>query len=156
MRSQVLFGLSIVPLMLACSAAPPGSGSLPSAPSSVRAVVERQGKSLSVDLVTTRFARKVGHSPLAASLRAPWATAIPSRAPEGARSPAPLPFEPPILNPAYPAFQPDAPQIVDNGAPTLSAMKVVTLTWDGDPFADALEAFGDGLGGSPYWKSISE
>jgi hypothetical protein len=33
-------------------------------------------------------------------------------------------------------------------------MKIVTLTWNDDPFADAVEAFGDGLGSSPYWKSI--
>ena len=156
MRSHLIFGLSIVPMMLACSAAPPTTtGSPPSATSSVRAVVERQGKSLAVDLVTTRFARKVGHSPLAASLRAPWATAVASGAPEGARVPDLTPIKLPV-NPKYPAFQPDAPQVVDNGAPTLSAMKIVTLTWAGDPFADALEAFGDGLGASPYWKSISE
>lgn len=155
MRSHVLFGLSIVPMMLACSAAPTGTASSSSARAPVRTVVERRGKSLSIDAVTTRFARKVGHSSLAASLRAPWAGALPSGAPEGARIPELGAIKPPVSH-LYPAFQPDAPQVVDSGAPTLSAMKIVTLTWDGDPFADALEAFGDDLGSSPYWQSISE
>jgi hypothetical protein len=44
-----------------------------------------------------------------------------------------------------------------NGGTILSAPKIVTVTWAGDPNADALEAFDDAIGGSTYWQTaVSE
>jgi hypothetical protein len=56
----------------------------------------------------------------------------------------------------FPAFTPNAPQLVENGGPTLSAPRVVTITWDGDPGREDYELFGDQLGDSKYWESVKE
>src|SRR5262249_17506636 len=53
-------------------------------------------------------------------------------------------------------FVPNAAQVRNHGAPALENMKIVTLTWNADPLAGALEAFGDGIGATPYWKSMQE
>lgn len=54
---------------------------------------------------------------------------------------------------AYPAFELDEAQLNVNRAPMIAAPKIVTVTWAGDPNADALESFGDKLGTSEYWRS---
>ena len=55
----------------------------------------------------------------------------------------------------YPAFPPRAPQIVKQKGPVIASPKVVTITFAGDPNADAYEAFGDALGGSAYWAQVT-
>jgi hypothetical protein len=55
----------------------------------------------------------------------------------------------------YPAFQPDAPQIVNNGGTVMTAPVVVTVTWDGDANRTAYEALDDSVGRSRYWREVS-
>ena len=47
------------------------------------------------------------------------------------------------------------PHVVDNGGATLSAPKIVTVTWNADPNQAAFEALGDGIGGSAYWSATT-
>jgi hypothetical protein len=54
----------------------------------------------------------------------------------------------------YPAFKPDMPQLQNNGGSVLKTPTVVTVTWSSDANAAYYEAFGDGLSGSSYWKTI--
>jgi hypothetical protein len=132
MRKLILSSLLL--LVPACS-----SSSAP-APQSATAVATTQ---------TGIVHKKVSHSTRAAALRAPWVNA--SQAPTGSTPPS----EPAALR--YPAFAPNAPQIVNNGgAPTLAHMKIVTMTWNDDPFAGDLELFGDRISSAPQWSSIAE
>ena len=55
----------------------------------------------------------------------------------------------------YPAFQPDVPQVMNNGGPTLAHPVVVTITWSTDPDVAKYEAFGDSIGGSNYWSTLN-
>ena len=55
----------------------------------------------------------------------------------------------------YPAFPVDAPQVKNNGGPTLAAPVIVTVTWSTDPDASSYNAFGDAIGGSSYWHAIN-
>ena len=55
----------------------------------------------------------------------------------------------------YPAFVADFPQLQNNGGPVLTAPKIVTVTWAGDPNAAALNAFADGLGATDYWHQVT-
>lgn len=55
----------------------------------------------------------------------------------------------------YPAFPPDLPQLVDNGGSTLRNPVIVTVTFTGDPESAKLEAFGDAIGGSAYWRATT-
>jgi hypothetical protein len=45
-------------------------------------------------------------------------------------------------------------EIRNNGGSVLAAPVVVTITWPGDPDVDAVEAFGDEIGGTKYWATI--
>jgi hypothetical protein len=56
----------------------------------------------------------------------------------------------------YPAFKADLPQLQQNGGYVMVAPKIVTVTWPGDKAADKFEAFGDHIGGTQYWKAITE
>ncbi len=51
----------------------------------------------------------------------------------------------------YPAFPVDVAQVTTGRQQTIHAPVVVTVTWQGDPLASTLEAFGDGIGASSYW-----
>ena len=53
----------------------------------------------------------------------------------------------------FPAFRPNVPQLIENGGATLRRPRVVSITWDEDPARDQIEAFGDELGGSRYWRA---
>ncbi len=61
----------------------------------------------------------------------------------------------------YPAFHPEVAQIQNNGGPVLTDPVIVTVTWPGataadtDPNVDQLEAFGDAIGSSAYFGSIT-
>jgi hypothetical protein len=55
----------------------------------------------------------------------------------------------------YPAFAVDAPKVVNNGGPVLSAPVIVTITWSSDPDAAKYDAFGDAIGASKYWSTIN-
>jgi hypothetical protein len=57
----------------------------------------------------------------------------------------------------YPAFKPDIGQLVNQGGTILTSPKVVTVTWQSDTNAAALQAFDDAIGASNYWKhSVNE
>ncbi len=56
----------------------------------------------------------------------------------------------------FPAFPPNAPQILKGAGAVVAAPKIVTITFPGDVNAAAYEAFGDGLGDSAYWKTTGE
>jgi hypothetical protein len=47
------------------------------------------------------------------------------------------------------------PQLVFQGAPLLTVPQIVTVTFPGDPNADALEAFDDELVTSSYWTTVT-
>jgi hypothetical protein len=57
---------------------------------------------------------------------------------------------------SYPAFAPSDPRLVSLGGPTLIHPKIVTVTWDGDGARGDYEAFGAGLGSSPYWATLHQ
>jgi hypothetical protein len=56
----------------------------------------------------------------------------------------------------YPSFTPEMAKVVSQGGALLTAPKIVTVTWMGDPNAATYEAFGDAIGTSDYWKALSE
>jgi hypothetical protein len=53
----------------------------------------------------------------------------------------------------YPAFPPEMGTIVDAKGGTLTAAKIVTVTWSTDPNAATLQDFDDKLGASQYWRT---
>ena len=55
----------------------------------------------------------------------------------------------------YPAFPPDAAQLVNQGGDVLTAPVLVTVTYPGETNVDAYESFGDHLGDTSYWKAIT-
>ncbi len=55
----------------------------------------------------------------------------------------------------YPAFAPNPPQVQKGAGSVAAATKIVTITFPGDPNAAKYESFGDGLGGSDYWKKVT-
>jgi hypothetical protein len=55
-----------------------------------------------------------------------------------------------------PAFTPEMPRILNDGGTLLDKAQIVTVTWTSDPNEKALEAFGDAIGTSAYWKQASE
>jgi len=56
----------------------------------------------------------------------------------------------------YPAFTPEMPQVVDQGGPVLTAPKIVTVTFAGDPNAPTIQSFDDAIGASSYWTVLAE
>ena len=85
-------------------------------------------------------------------------------------APAPVepePTAPPVPEPAapvrdhgavstkYPAFAPAMGQLADNGGAVLKNPVIVTVTWAGDPKVAELEALGDMMGASAYWKATT-
>lgn len=54
----------------------------------------------------------------------------------------------------YPAFKVDGATLVNNGGDVLKNPVIVTVTWPGDTDAANLEAFGDAIGGTAYWKAL--
>ena len=79
----------------------------------------------------------------------------------------PEPTQPPVTEPPapaldhgavstkYPAFAPAMGQLADNGGAVLKNPVIVTVTWAGDPKVAELEALGDQIGTSPYWKATT-
>ena len=55
----------------------------------------------------------------------------------------------------YPAFPPDLPVLQYGGGPLLKAPVIVTITYDTDPKRAEFEAFGDTIGKSAYWSSVT-
>jgi hypothetical protein len=55
-----------------------------------------------------------------------------------------------------PAFVPEMPHVLNDGGTILSAPQIVTVTWSTDTNASALNAFGDAIGTSDYWKPLAE
>jgi hypothetical protein len=55
----------------------------------------------------------------------------------------------------YPAFTPEIGQLVNNGGKILKNPTIVTVTWVGETNVDTFESFGDQLGPSSYWKSVT-
>jgi hypothetical protein len=75
-------------------------------------------------------------------------------------APAPTePTAPPLDHGApsttYPAFTPELAQIVSNGGKVLKNPTIVTVTWSTEANADTFEKFGDDLGPSEYWKTVT-
>ncbi|MEO7095840.1 MAG: hypothetical protein ABI175_21450 [Polyangiales bacterium] len=56
----------------------------------------------------------------------------------------------------YPAYKPDLPVLQSNGGYVMVNPKIVTVTWPADKAADKFEAFGDHIGGTEYWRAITE
>jgi hypothetical protein len=56
----------------------------------------------------------------------------------------------------YPAFVPDIAQVIDQGGAVLGNPQIITVTWATDPSAAYFQSFGDELGTSQYWKTVSE
>ena len=53
-----------------------------------------------------------------------------------------------------PAAHAPFPQLVYGGGPLLTAPKIVTVVFAGDPFASDLQAFGQSIASSPWWDSV--
>ena len=89
----------------------------------------------------------------------------PVTTPPPAEEPAPVdptpvtPAKPPLdhgsVSTKYPAFAPAMGRLANNGGSVLYNPVIVTVTWGGDPKVDELEALGDQLGTSPYWKATT-
>jgi hypothetical protein len=57
----------------------------------------------------------------------------------------------------YPAFTPAVPKLLNGGGAILKSPVFVTITWPGDPNADAFEKLGDAIGATSYWSTtVSE
>ena len=91
----------------------------------------------------------------------PGGTIATPAVPTDTAPPAPTDTAPPVPvvdhgapSSTYPAFKPDIAQLIDNGGDVLKAPVIVTVTFDGDANAADYESFGDGIGGSDYWKTI--
>ena len=78
--------------------------------------------------------------------------------------PASPPTPPPPAGPdhgqpstTFPAFPPDAPQVITSGGAVLTAPVLVTVTWPDDANADTFEQLADEMGASTYWQAtVSE
>jgi hypothetical protein len=55
----------------------------------------------------------------------------------------------------YPAFKPEIARIVNQGGAVLKTPLIVTITWPGEPNADAFEKMGDVIGGTDYWAMVT-
>jgi hypothetical protein len=55
----------------------------------------------------------------------------------------------------YPAAHPPMPVLQNNGGPVLAHPKITTVTFPGDTMASTLEAFGAGIGATPYWSAAT-
>lgn len=55
----------------------------------------------------------------------------------------------------FPAFTPDVGLLVNNGGDVLESPVIVTVTWNADPNQATFEKFGDAIGGSKYWASVT-
>jgi len=73
----------------------------------------------------------------------------------GAKPSDPAPVDHGAPSDKYPAFTPDIAQLVNNGGQVLSKPVITTVTWSNETNADTFEKFGDQLGGSDYWKSVT-
>jgi hypothetical protein len=74
---------------------------------------------------------------------------------DGGVAEADAPYPPGDPN-KYPSFAPEMAKVVSKGGALLTAPKIVTVTWMGDPNAATYEAFGDAIGTSDFWKALSE
>ncbi|MEO6418691.1 MAG: hypothetical protein ABIP39_04755 [Polyangiaceae bacterium] len=59
------------------------------------------------------------------------------------------------LNTTYPGAHAPIPLVDFNGGKIMTAPKIVTVTFDGDPMRDRLEAFGDIITATPWWDAVS-
>lgn len=55
----------------------------------------------------------------------------------------------------YPAFPPDLPTLAYGGGTLLKSPVIVTITYDTDPSRAQFEDFGDTIGASKYWASVT-
>lgn len=55
----------------------------------------------------------------------------------------------------FPAFSPEAPQVVSQGGPVLAAPTVVAITFPNDPFVEDIETFVQQLGATSYWRDTT-
>jgi hypothetical protein len=62
---------------------------------------------------------------------------------------------PVIVSPDYPAPHAPLPQVDFNGGGVMAAVKVVTVTFDGDSLRQTLESFGDTIAESSWWTAVS-
>ena len=85
----------------------------------------------------------------------PTAPPAPADPGTGGASATPAPLDHGAPSQQYPAFTPEIGQLVDNGGSVLSAPVVTTVTWPGEPNAATFEQFGDELGPSAYWKTVT-
>ena len=65
---------------------------------------------------------------------------------------APADTAPPV---PYPAFTPEMPRLQANRGVVMKSPIFVTITWPSEAAVDKLEAFGDQIGASDYWKAIT-
>jgi hypothetical protein len=49
---------------------------------------------------------------------------------------------------------PPLPSIPNHGGPIVAKPEIVTITWQGDPIADQIEAFDDWMVASDFWKTM--
>jgi hypothetical protein len=54
----------------------------------------------------------------------------------------------------YPAFTPDMPRLQNKGGRVLASPVIVTVTLPGETHAETLEALGDAIGTTAYWRAI--
>jgi hypothetical protein len=54
----------------------------------------------------------------------------------------------------FPAFAPDAPQVVSLGGPVMSAPQAVAITFPDDALVDDIEKFVQTLGATDYWSQV--
>src|SRR3954468_6794254 len=68
----------------------------------------------------------------------------------------PAPDAPPLDHGApsttYPAFTPNAPQLLDKGGKILTNPVAVTIAWNDSPNAAVFEGLVDTIGASAYWR----
>jgi hypothetical protein len=96
-----------------------------------------------------------GGSADAGSTSTPAAT-DPTPAPEQtAEPPAAPPLDHGAVSTTYPAFPSALGQLYNNGGPVLKDPVVVTVTWPGEPNVATFESFGDTIGGSKYWSTVT-
>ncbi|MEO6420469.1 MAG: hypothetical protein ABIP39_13720 [Polyangiaceae bacterium] len=58
------------------------------------------------------------------------------------------------LDTTYPAPHAAIPPVDFNGGRIMTAPRIVTVTFDGDPMRDRLEAFGDMITATPWWDAV--
>jgi hypothetical protein len=58
--------------------------------------------------------------------------------------------------PGAAAFTPALPELSYHGGPIIESLRVVTVTFEGDPLRDRLEKFGDTITGGAWWRAVTD